>query len=139
MFGQLLSTFNIFTHSWMALEEYWFFSEKLFLQFLLIRYCCNTIFSSSLDLKPRKCVLEIRWHYKPSSTIAWRQIIINFDWKCCFRSSPSRTIFYKRFLFLILSSNQKTGFWGLNYVIMTLKASRQKVRLSKSSFLISDK
>ena len=40
----------------------------------------------------------------------WRHSVINFDWKCCFKSFSRKNVHYKRFHHFALSSKQENKF-----------------------------
>ena len=89
--------------------------------------------SSGLDL-----AFKIWWHHKPYLAIVWRHDVINFDWKCCFKSSSRKNVNYKRFHHFSLGSKQENEFLSSDDAIKTSQAPRPKVQLGTDSFLLCD-
>ena len=110
-----------------SLNYYFLFKTVVFSNFFLVKnYCFNTFSSPGLDLKLKKCVFEVRWSYRLLFAILWRHIIINFDWKCCFRIFSRKNVNYKRFYRFTLSSKSEKKFLGSNSITTTSQPLDQK-------------
>ena len=110
-----------------------FFSKQLFLQFLIKNYCFNTFSSPVLGLKPEKVVFNARWCHV--FAVTWREHVINFDWKYCFRRISKKHIEY--FITIFWAQDNKISFWVSDDIRMTSPAPRSNKWLGAGSCLLS--